>query len=405
VNIPLFRTDCGPDELRRVGEVLASGWLTTGEVAREFEERFAEAVGARHAVSVDSGTAALMLAAEAAEIRPGVVALVPTFTFTATAEVVHRLGGTVVLADCDPDSGLLTPEILEETLNRHPEVRVAFVVHLGGLAADLEAMLAICERRGVLLIEDAAHAFPSRYPSHRRMVGAGGSLAACFSFYANKTITCGEGGMLVTDDAMVAERARRLRLHGMVRESDQVPIRYDVPVAGFKCNLSDIHAAVGLAQLERSDHLHAQRIRVARRYLDGLASQRGIAVPVAGPRLEDHAWHLFSVLVDESGPIDRDRLARDLATHGIGTSIHYRPLHRLSHWREACRAGADERLFPGAERRWRGTLSLPIFPSMTDDEVDRVGGVIAKAFVATDSHSPDARSPSDPMIIGSTGSS
>ncbi|MCP4068152.1 MAG: DegT/DnrJ/EryC1/StrS family aminotransferase, partial [Phycisphaeraceae bacterium] len=225
MNVPFFRVDASGNELRYVREVLESGWLTSGGRVLDFEAAFAEATGARHAIAVNSCTAALHLACEAAGIGPGSEVLVPSVTFTATAEVVEYLGGLVRIADVDPITGLLTPAIVEAALDAHPEIACVIPVHLTGMACRMRGALRspgivdVCEKRGVKVIEDAAHAFPARHSDGAPVGSAVGSVACCFSFYANKTITTGEGGMVTTDDGEIASRIRRMRLHGIDRSA------------------------------------------------------------------------------------------------------------------------------------------------------------------------------------------
>ena len=258
--IPFSRVVCDGNELAYVKEVLESGWLTTASKAQAFEEKFAEAVGARHAIAVNSCTAALHLGLEAMGVGPGDKVLVPTMTFTASAEVVRYLGADPVFLDVEYGSSLITPEIVAEAIDRHPDAKALIVVHFAGqparmLSQDGPGILEICRQRGVRVLEDAAHAFPARCGG--RMVGGLGD-ATCFSFYANKTITTGEGGMLTTDDEAIAARARVMRLHGIDRDvwsrftAAKPSWEYDVIAPGYKYNMPDINAAIGLAQLERA---------------------------------------------------------------------------------------------------------------------------------------------------------
>ena len=379
MKVPYCRVDCGGNESAYVREVLASGWLTTGSRTFELERRFAEAVGARHAVAVNSGTAALHLALEALGVKPGEKVFVPTMTFTASAEVIRYLGAHPVLLDVEYGTSLLTPEILSEAIAKHPAAKTLVVVHYGGQAAPMlelggaEGILGLCRRNGIRIVEDAAHAFPTLCGDV--MVGGIGD-ATCFSFYANKTMTTGEGGMLTTNDETIARRARTMRLHGIDRDvwnrftSDRPSWEYDVVAPGFKYNMPDINAAVGLAQLERAHDFHRERVRCARHYLDALAGLDALDLPVTRGALEDHAWHLFPVVVKPGAPVGRDRCIELLAEQGIGTSVHYKPLHRMTYYRETYRLEPGD--FPNAERSWRGTLSLPIFPTLTGEELGYV---------------------------------
>lgn len=376
--IPFARVVCDGNELAYVREVLESGWLTTAGKAQEFERRFALAVGARYACAVNSCTAALHLAVEALGIGPGDRVVIPTWTFTATAEVVRYLGADPVVVDVDPETALLTPELVKEALDRHPGVRAVMLVHFAGQPAQLTrpdggGILDLCRRRGARVVEDAAHAFPARWEG--RMVGAFGD-ATCFSFYANKTITTGEGGMLTTDDEAVFQRAKVMRLHGIDRDiwnrftAERPSWEYDVVAPGYKYNMPDINAAIGLAQLERAEALRAGRERVVRAYLEGLSGVEGLDLPGVRVPMADHAWHLFPVVLNEHARVRRDVFIERLAARGIGTSVHYKPLHRMTYYRE--RYGLQPESFPGAERLWRGNVSLPLYPSMSGDEIAQV---------------------------------
>jgi dTDP-4-amino-4,6-dideoxygalactose transaminase len=383
MKVPYCRIDCDGNELAYVREVLASGWLTTGAKALELERRFAAAVGAEHAVAVNSCTSALHLALEAVGVKPGDRVFVPTMTFTSSAEIVRYLDADPVFLDVEYGTSLVTPAIVREAVREHPDIKALVVVHYGGQAAAMlprggeEGILAICRAHGLRVVEDAAHAFPARCDG--AMVGSIGD-ATCFSFYANKTITTGEGGMLTTNDAAVAARARTMRLHGIDRvvwdryNSSKPSWEYDVVAPGFKYNMPDINAAIGLAQLERAPEFQAGRLRCAKRYLEGLADVPHLDLPTSRVPVEDQAWHLFPVVVRPGAPLDRNACVEKLAEKGIATSVHYRPLHRMSYYRDAY--GLDPADFPGAERVWNGCFSLPIFPGLTDAEIDYVCGAL-----------------------------
>ena len=389
MNVPFFRVDAGGNELDYVREVLESGWLTSGGRVQAFEEAFAACVSAKHAIAVNSCTAALHLGCEAAGVGPGSEVLVPSVTFTATAEIVEYLGGRVRLVDVDPDTAMLTPEILADALDRHPRISAVIPVHFGGRACtmrrpDGDGILDLCDARGIAVIEDAAHAFPSRYDDGAPVGSKIGSVACCFSFYANKTMTTGEGGMVTTDDDDLAERMRRMRLHGIDRNAwdrhHRVGARweYDVVAAGYKYNLTDLAAAIGLAQLERHDAFHRARIDLADRYRERLGGTDGLRLPARSEAPERDALHLFVVHVDRTAEIDRNGLIEHLNGHGVGTSVHYRPLHTMTHWSSA--AILDAKGYDGADRWFEGCVSLPLFPSMTDAEFDHVSDAVAGAF-------------------------
>ena len=383
MGVPFARPDCSGNELEYVREVLESGWLTTGAKAREFERRFAEEIGATHALAVNSCTAALHLACEAAGIGTGSRVVVPSLTFTATAEVVRYLGADVILADVDPTTGLLTPEILAELIKQYENVDAVMPVHFAGRAvrmrstSDGKGLLDICEPAGIKVIEDAAHAFPSRYEcGAREMVGSLEGTTTCFSFYANKTMTTGEGGMIVTCDDEVAERAKKMRLHGIDRDAwnrfttASNRWEYDVVAAGFKYNLTDVAAAIGLAQLERATEFRNRRSSVVSMYRERLEGLAGVSLPPEPDREDAHSWHLFCIQIDERSGLKRNELIDLLHEAGIGSSVHYKPLHRMSYWSSQC--DVDFSLFPGAEAWWKGCLSLPLFTAMTKDDVNEV---------------------------------
>jgi dTDP-4-amino-4,6-dideoxygalactose transaminase len=383
LKIPFARVTCDGNEMKYLREVVESGWLTTAGKTFDLEKRFGEAVGARYACAVNSCTAALHLALEALGVRPGERVFVPTMTFTASAEIIRYLDAHPVFLDVEPGTNLITAEILAEAVRKHPGVRTLVVVHYGGQAVQMlrsggeEGILDFCRRNGIRVVEDAAHAFPSRLGG--RMVGSLGD-ATCFSFYANKTITTGEGGMLTTDDASIAERARIMRLHGMDRDvwsrftSDKPSWEYDIVAPGFKYNLPDINAAIGLAQLERAWELRAERERCARHYFGALKSVPGLELPVLRVPVEDHAWHLFPIRIRPEARVGRDELIEKLAERGIGASVHYKPLHRMTYYRRAYDLKPED--FPNAERFWQGCLSLPIYPSLKDEELDCVCGAL-----------------------------
>lgn len=382
MNIPFSKVDCSGNELAYVAEVLKSGWLTTAGKCAEFEKQFAEAVGVQHACAVNSATAALHLAAEAIGIGPGDKVFVPTMTFTASAEIIRYLGADPVFLDVEYGTCLVTPEILEAAVQRHPGVKALVLVHFGGQSADMDGILAVCRKQGIRLIEDAAHAFPTRYKG--RMIGSFGD-ATCFSFYANKTLTTGEGGMLATDDEAIYERAKVMRLHGINRDiwgrftEAKANWEYDVVAPGFKYNMPDINAAIGLAQLERAEEFRRGRQRCAEFYSRALAGVSHIDLPrCMGPQ-EDHSWHLFWMVLGEGCPVGRNRFIEKLNAAGIGTSVHYKPLHRMTYYRD--RYGLKPADYPHAERHWQGVISLPIYPSLTDDELGYICETI-KALAA-----------------------
>lgn len=374
MQVPFFKFASAGDELPQIKEVLDSGWLTTGVKTAEFERRFAEFVGAKYALAVNSCTSALHLAIEALGLQKNDRAFVPTMTFTATAEVLRYVGAHPVLLDVDYRTRNITPEILLEAIQRNPDVKTLMLVHFGGHPADLlggdgPGILEICKNHNIRIVHDAAHAFPARID--RKMIGSFPDVT-CFSFYANKTITTGEGGMLVTDSEDIYQRAKLMRLHGIDRDvwdrftSRRPKWEYDVVAPGFKYNLPDIAAAIGLSQLARAEELRAQRQRCAELYIENLASLIEIDIP--GSTLGScHAWHLFTVNLNSLDQNRRDHIMQSLAEKGIGTSLHYKPLHRMTYYRKEY--GLQSHSFPNAEKLWSRTFSLPLYPSLGDSQI------------------------------------
>jgi dTDP-4-amino-4,6-dideoxygalactose transaminase len=374
MSVPFFRPSIGENEIEAAVAVLRSGWLTTGRKCEEFERHFVEFLGGGvEAVAVNSATAGLHLAAEACGLRPGDQVLAPTLTFTATAAVFAHLGAEPVLVDVDPVS--LTIDLADAERKLTSRCKAIAPVHFGGWPCDMDAIGVFARRHGLRVIEDAAHALPA----HRdgRLIGAWDTDACVFSFYANKTITTGEGGMLVTRDPDIARRARLMRTHGMDRDAFDRFSRvgsswaYDIVAPGYKYNLTDLAAAIGVAQLRRVYELQERRQAVAERYLQTL-SGLPLDLPPRAPGNGLHAWHLFPIRVREEAKVGRDALIGRLNAAGIGVSVHYRPLHQMSFWRD--RGGGQE--FPNAERYFAGALTLPLFPDMQRAEVDRVVAVI-----------------------------
>jgi dTDP-4-amino-4,6-dideoxygalactose transaminase len=354
----------------------------------ELEQRFAEAVHAKFACAVNSCTAALHLALEALGVGPGHQVFVPTMTFTATAEVIRYLGADPIFLDVEYGTSLLTPESLQQAIHRHPNARVLMLVHYGGQPAELTrrdgtGILDICRSNDVSVVEDAAHAFPARWCE--QPVGSFGDVT-CFSFYANKTITTGEGGMLVTNDGAIYKRAKTMRLHGIDRDvwdrytSDRPSWEYDVVAPGYKYNLPDVAAAIGLAQLERAEEFRRERERCAAHYLRHLADVPGLELPTTRVSSSDHAWHLFPVVLAPEAPLARNQFIDVLADRGIGTSVHYKPLHRMTYYRDRYRLRPED--FPNAERIWQGCVSLPIYPTLSDEDLDYVCDTIRQTLMA-----------------------
>ncbi len=381
MNIPFYRPSVGVEEREAVLRVLDSGWLTTGKVAREFEERFAEYVGARFAVAVNSCTAALHLALEAYGIREGDLVLVPTMTFAATAEVVRYFGAHPVLVDCDPHTLLVNPDAMEAAAikaKNQGRLKAMIPMHYGGQMCDMDRMADIAKRYGISMLEDAAHTLPAYYRSHCnapwRSVGETAPMA-CFSFYANKCITTGEGGMLTTSDEKIAERVRMMSLHGLSKNAwsrfeAKGSWYYEIVEAGFKYNLTDVAAAIGLAQLGKANDFWRERQAIAAQYREILSASD---VVETHPELNDRqsSWHLFPIKLKlEAMSIDRAQFVEEMKAAGITCSVHWMPLHLHPYYMR--QYGCRPEDCPQATSVWPRLVSLPIFPGMTSEEVNYV---------------------------------
>jgi len=358
------------EDLRAVEAVLKSGWITTGPKVQEFEQAFARFLGARHAVAVSSCTAALHLALDAIGLKAGEEVLVPTLTFTATAEVVAYFKARPVLVDCEPR--FFNIDIHDAQKKITPKTRAVIPVHFAGQPCDMDGLLELAHQRHLVVIEDAAHALPAKYRG--RYIGTLSPLTA-FSFYATKTITTGEGGMVTTDDDALAARIRLMGLHGMSRDawkrySAEGSWRYEVLEAGYKYNLTDMQAALGLVQLNKCERMWKRRAELADRYSRGLSSLEAFRIPQLAPHVQ-HAWHLYFVLVEPTVlKIQRDQVIEELRQRGIGTAVHFIPLHFHPYYQREW--GYRVGQFPVAEAYFERCISLPIFPGMTDGDADRV---------------------------------
>ena len=398
MKVPFAVPECGNEEIEEVVAVIKSGWLTTASRCAQFEKDFAEFVGAKHALAVNSVTAALHLGLESLGIKAGDKVLVPTFTFTATAEVVRYLGSDPVFVDCDSHTFCITLEHIEKALRLNgisPEdsrLKALIPVHFGGHPCDMDGIMGIAQSSKLKVLEDAAHALPAFcrgvrreakgvWPKEerpgRRMIGTIGDVT-CFSFYANKTMTTGEGGMLCTDNDEIARRVKVMRLHGINRDvwdrfSTGASWEYDVIAPGFKYNMPDTAAAIGIHQLKKVESFRDKRQRIAEIYYRELRDIPGLILPELQCRMEDHSWYLFVVLVDSGSTkegIDRNRLIEGLARHNIGTSVHYKPLHRMTYYRE--RYSLRPEMFPNAEWVFERCVSLPMFSAMSDEQIDYI---------------------------------
>ena len=377
--LPFALPEIGDEEIAEVVDTLRSGWITTGPKAKRFEADFAAWLAAPggddpaslHCIAVNSATAGLHLALEALGIGPGDEVITTTHTFTATAEVVRYLGADVRLIDIDPATLNIAPALVEAAIT--PATKAIIPVHYAGLAADMPVILDIARRHGLKVVEDAAHALPSSCGG--RIVGTLDSDATVFSFYANKTMTTGEGGMLVTRNAVLARRAQVMRLHGMNRDAFDrftatVPSwYYEIVAPGFKYNLTDIAAALGIHQLKKARGFAQQRAAIAKRYNAAFADLPVITAPQA-PAGELHPWHLYVLRLQPDAGICRDAMIDALYALGIGCSVHYIPLHQQPYWRERYRLRAED--FSASQHAYEQMLSLPIYSRMTEADSARV---------------------------------
>jgi len=367
--IPFHKPSITQAEIDAVSAVLRSGWLTTGPKARELEAEVIRYVGGGeaaplHAVALSSCTAALHLALIAAGVGPGDEVVTSPYTFVSTGETILYLGAKPVFVDVEPSTRNLDPAKLEPALG--PKTKAVVTISIAGHPCRAAEIGAIARARGIPVIEDAAHSLTARIGD--RPVGTQADIT-CFSFYATKGVTAGEGGMAVTANGEWAARMRRLCLHGL---SDAAWSRYgkggswdyDVTELGYKYNLTDIQAALALAQMARAEEMRARREAIARRYRDALGSFPALRVPEVAPGVR-HAWHLYQIAVTL-----RDALATSLREHGIGTSVHFKPLHLFPYYQK--RLGVRPGQFPVAEGSFAETLSLPIYPDLSDSEVDRI---------------------------------
>ena len=370
--LPFARPDIGDAEVNAVAEAMRSGWITTGPQTRAFEQAFTDYLGGGvDSLAVNSATAGLHLALEALGIGPGDEVIAPTLTSTATTEVVRYLGADPVLVDVDPVTLNMDPALVRAAIT--PRTKAIMPVHYGGLACDMDAILAIAKEHGLKVVEDAAHALPTTWKG--TLVGQLASDVTVFSFYANKTITTGEGGMAVTRDPELAKRMRVMRLHGMNRDAfDRFTSKtpawyYEVVAPGFKYNMTDVAAAMGVQQLARLPAFVERRQYLAQRYHAALAGLP-LVLPAAAPAGDVHAWHLYVIRLAPGARLSRDALVQGLSDLGIGTSVHYVPLHRHPYWRD--RYQLTPAMFTQADAAYQAMLSIPLFTAMTDADQDRV---------------------------------
>ena len=396
--LPYARQVIEDDDIAAVEAVLRGEWLTTGPKVEAFEAALAKTVGAKHAVVCNSGTAALYIAVRAAGLAPGDKVIVPSVTFLATASANVLADLEVIFADVDPDTGLMTTDHAAEALRRGGKgVKAVFPVHLGGRVENPHALRAFADANGLVVIEDACHALGTRYGNAVHPVGGcNDSLAACFSFHPAKTIAMGEGGAVTTNSDDVAHQARLIRNHGMTREpaafvnrdlafaadGSPNPWYYEADTISHNLRASDINCALGLSQLAKLETFLTGRRRLADLYEKQLAPLAPVVRYVAGTPGDQHGWHLCTVLIDfPAAGLDRRSLMEKLKARGVGTQVHYIPVHAQPFYRR--RYG--EQHLPGAMAYYERTLSLPLYPSMTDGDIGRVLNALTESLNLSES--------------------
>ncbi|WP_164100391.1 DegT/DnrJ/EryC1/StrS family aminotransferase [Candidatus Laterigemmans baculatus] len=372
--LPFARPDIGEAEVEAVVEALRSGWLTTGALTHRFESEFAAEVGCQHAIAVNSCTAALHLSLEALGIQRGDQVITTPYTFAATAEVIRYFDADPILVDVDPISCNIDPGRIAEAIT--PRTKAIIPVHIAGQACELKPIHEIADRHGLPVIEDAAHAFPATYGGQK--IGSL-STTTCFSFYATKTMTTGEGGMICTNDAKIADRCRIMALHGISKDAWKRYTaagswKYEITEPGYKYNLTDMASAMGRVQLSRASAMRERRAEIAACYQAAFANEDWCSLPTALPD-RMHAWHLYMLRLNPDRlSIDRDEFISRLRDRGIGVSVHFIPLHIHPYY--AQRYGYKPESYPQAYQQYAREISLPIYSSMTPQEVSRVTNVV-----------------------------
>ncbi len=374
LKVPFFKASLGEEEEQAVLNVMRSGWLTTGKEALAFEKEFAEKINVPHALAVNSNTSGMVLAMEACGVKPGKAVITTPYTFVSTAACARLLGGDVFFADIEKDSYSIDPDRVEAILagERGKDVVAIVPVHIGGNVCNMDRIMEIARKYNVKVIEDAAHSFPSR--THLGYAGAIGDIGV-FSFYVTKTITTGEGGMVTTKDESLAKRMTSMRMHGMDRTtwdrytSPKASWEYDIIAPGYKYNLPDILAAIGRAQLKKADAFDEKRKVHVKRYSEAFKDMDFIKLP---PDSEGNAWHLYLMRLDLTKlDCDRNTFAKELQAKGVGISVHFIPVFHFSYWKTLYK-DFDATHFPNAEQHYNETISIPLFPDMTDEMVDYV---------------------------------
>ncbi|EQB9156009.1 DegT/DnrJ/EryC1/StrS family aminotransferase [Morganella morganii subsp. morganii] len=370
--LPFSFPEIGQEEIDEVVDSLKSGWITTGPKAKRFEQDFAEYLGGNvEAIAINSATAGLHLALEAIGIGPGDEVIVPTYTFTTTAEVVRYLGADPIFVDSCDDTLNMDPAKFEAAITN--KTKAVIPVHFAGLACDMDTIISIARKHDLKVVEDAAHAFPAIY--NGKLIGTLDTDATVFSFYANKTMTTAEGGMLVSKHPDIIARAKVMRLHGISRDAfDRYQSKtpawfYEVIEPGFKYNMPDISAAIGIHQLKRINDFQVKREAMAQYYNDKL-KKLPLILPVDAKDNNQHAWHLYPIRLTDNIKISRDDFILEMSKRNIGCSVHFIPLHKHPVWRDKYNLTPEQ--FPVAENNFQRIISIPLYTAMTREDQDRV---------------------------------
>jgi dTDP-4-amino-4,6-dideoxygalactose transaminase len=378
--IPFARPQIGEDEICEVTNLLRSGWITTGPKARQFEDSFSAYLGnGVESMAVNSATAGLHLALEALGVGPGDQVVTTTHTFTATAEVIRYLGADPVFVDINRDTMCIDVDAVAKVINRNTKVIIP--VHFAGRSAEMDQLIPLAHSNGIAVVEDAAHALPTTCGGH--LIGTLDSDVTVFSFYANKTITTGEGGMVVTRNPEIARRVRTMRLHGISRDAFDRFISkapswyYEVIAPGFKYNMMDLSAAIGIHQLKKANRFQETRACIARSYNEALA-ELPIILPPKSREGDMHSWHLYVIQLKEGVAITRDEFVAKMYNQGIGCSVHYIPLHLHPYWRDTYQLNPDQ--FPVSQSIFEKCVSLPIYPDLNKNAVSRIVSAIKNSL-------------------------
>lgn len=379
--LPFSLPEIGEDEINEVASALRSGWVTTGPKTKQFEADFTAFLGdsALESIAVNSATSGLHLALESLGIGPGDEVIVPTYTFTATAEIIRYLGATPIMVDVDAETFNMTADSFKSAITS--KTKAVVPVHFAGLACDMDPIITIARQHDIRIVEDAAHALPTKYKG--KLIGTLDTDITVFSFYANKTMTTGEGGMLVTRHPELAKRCKVMRLHGISRDafdryvSTKPAWFYEVIAPGFKYNMPDIAAAIGIHQLKRLPYFQRKREQMARVYFEAF-KDLPLEMPSAASGADVHAWHLFPVKIKQEAGVERAQFIEKMAELGIGCSVHFIPLHLHPYWRDTYNLKPE--MFPVAQRIFDQEVSLPLYTKMTQSDQERVVGAVIKVL-------------------------